>query len=61
MAGDDILYGDWTIRFSPIGHPDGDWIYTHKNYDGPGDRRHGRAATAAACRDAVDEHESGEK
>lgn len=57
-------YLDWIIEYRPLSYlpEEFHWTYTHKNYDGQGpdycDGRHGRASSAAACRDAVDEYES---
>ncbi len=56
-------YGPW--RIGPANwtrpHPDYDWDWWHEDYDGPGDTRHGSAASRDDCIAAIheweDEHE----
>lgn len=54
--------GVWHIKPSG-GHPDGNWSYTHEDYDGtpidrggpPADPRHGAAKTPHDCAHQIDE------
>lgn len=59
----DTVGGRWHIKPATVrGHPDGDWSFTHEDYDGapyetggpPADLRHGHAKSAEACADEID-------
>lgn len=65
--GDEYHYdtrgGRWHIRPASVrGHPNGDWTYTHEDYDPtpyetggpPGDIRHGHAKSAEDCANEID-------
>lgn len=61
LPGMDVRYRDWTITYDPKPVPArvaGPWSFAHEDYDGPGDIRHGDAATVAEARDRIDEIES---
>lgn len=52
-----IIYRDWLIYLNDYVGP-GDhlcaFVFTHKDYDGPEDNRHGHAATVEACKREID-------
>lgn len=50
----EIKHGPWRIYFEPPPIPirTCDWQFVHDGYDGPGDRRHG---SAASVEDAVEQ------
>jgi hypothetical protein len=50
-------YRDFVISYQapPIPVRDCDYIYHHKDYDGPEDNRIGTAASVEACKEAIDE------
>ncbi|MEO8269201.1 MAG: hypothetical protein ABI557_05745 [Aureliella sp.] len=57
LPGQSVRYREYTIKRTdprpPVtGH---DWCYTHDDYDGPGDRRCGTAATVQAAKEMVDD------
>lgn len=56
-----INYRGYTIeRSTPAPIPSWklfQWTWSHVDYDGPGDRRIGQAATIEDCVDAIDEQE----
>ena len=49
---------EWEIHYYRKPMPDRkhDWEWVHKEYDGPGDRRHGTAPSRAACEAAIKEY-----
>ena len=47
-----LPYKGYSIERCPVG-----WQYTHKDYDGPEDKRHGTAKTVDLCMDDIDELE----
>lgn len=52
------VYRGFRIEYDPPPIPAWcgvDWSWTHDDYDGPGDSRHGREKSLAACQVAVDE------
>jgi hypothetical protein len=53
----DPLYHNYHIYYDPppIPYRGADWHYYHKDYDGPGDSRHGHCASEQACKDEIDE------
>lgn len=50
-------YKDFIISFDPLPVPilTMDWDWCHKDYDGPGDNRCGRASSEAAAKQAIDD------
>jgi len=55
-------YGKWFITYNPKPIPPRcgvDWDYTHEDYDGDGDPRHGNAASLEACVADIDEEFEG--
>lgn len=37
-------------------HSSYDWLFSHKDYDGEGDNRHGHAASVEECKAEIDEY-----
>lgn len=52
-------YRGYVIEYDPppIPGPTFDWQYTHKDYDGPEDKRHGYSASVEACKAEIDDIE----
>lgn len=50
-------YRDFVIRYDPVPIPVNgvDWSATHEDYDGEGDNRHFRGASAAELRSDIDD------
>ena len=51
-----MIYRDYIIEYDPLPIPiyTMDWSYCHKDYDGPGDNRHGRAKDEESAKHEVD-------
>jgi hypothetical protein len=50
------LYRNYRIYYDPppIPYRGADWHFYHKDFDGPGDKRHGDCASEQACKDEID-------
>lgn len=54
-----IEYRDFEIRPSLVSYmAASDWTYTHKDYDGPEDARHGHAGSVEEAKAEIDEWHS---
>jgi len=58
----DIEYRGYKISYNPPPIPvtTMDWQFVHSEYDGPGDQRHGHAATIEAAMREIDDIEDDE-
>ena len=49
-----VLYRGYRIQPNPYDWMKDEWIYSHEDYDGPGDNRCGTEATVDACKIEID-------